>query len=307
MLLVLAALPALFWDHPPDTAASLQEAGIHQVVVPTSLLGAWKSVSDIAAESADLQDAAKLLTPVVNYRINQASATRAPWIVSNGWKIVRRPDGRYYYDAPGSRAAVAAAEAYCFGARAWIKTDPTGLKPLADMLDFLRALPDRDLPPVADIGFVDDGSAVSGEVINLFVRDNLMFRLVDAPDPNLKVNVKIGTPDYPEREARDPSAVVHQVRYNLTDEKRSVRIYGSAVVVARLAASGDRARLHLLNYAGAERKVQGIRVRVLGRYSKFQVAANGEPAELQDFTVLDDATEFTLPELKTYAVVDLSR
>ena len=63
-----------------------------------------------------------------------------------------------------------------------------------------------------------------------------------------------------------------------------------------------------LNYAGANRKVDGIRVRVLGRYSKHQLSlADGAGVELLDYTVDSDATEFTLPELKTYAIVDLSR
>jgi hypothetical protein len=54
--------------------------------------------------------------------------------------------------------------------------------------------------------------------------------------------------------------------------------------------------------------VDGIRVRVLGSYPKHRVAAAGIPqADVIDFTSDADATEFTLPELRTYAVVDLSR
>jgi hypothetical protein len=38
------------------------------------------------------------------------------------------------------------------------------------------------------------------------------------------------------------------------------------------------------------------------------VAAAGSPElELQDYSVEPDATEFTLPQLKIYAVIDLSR
>ena len=74
------------------------------------------------------------------------------------------------------------------------------------------------------------------------------------------------------------------------------------------SASGGRAQLHLLNYAGASRKVDGIRVRLLGQYPKHQLwIADGAGVELLDYSVEPDATEFTLPVLKTYAVVDLSR
>jgi hypothetical protein len=308
MLLLLAALPTLFWEGAADTAPTLRDTGIHQILVPAARLASWKDAIGIAAESADLQGAVKVLAPLVNYRMDEASATRAPWVVANGWRFIRRPQGRFYYDVTGKQAALAAAEAFCYGANAMIRTDAAGLKPLAEMLDFLRTIEGEPLPPVADIGYIDDGSSTSGEVMNLLVRDNLLFRLVPSPDRRLKLNVKLGAKEYPLADAKNPGTVAHAVRFNLTDEKRSVRIYGSPVVVARLTASEGHARLHLLNYAGANRKVDAIRVRVLGQYSKHQLSlADGAGIELLDYTVESDATEFTLPELKTYAIVDLSR
>ncbi len=298
----------MFWDGAADTAPALRDAGIQQILVPAARLDSWKSVPGIVAEAADLEGAVKLLTPTVNYRVNEAGATSSPWLVANGWRFIRRPEGRYYYDVTGKQAALAAAEAFCYGANAMIRTDAAGLKPLAGMLAFLRTITGEELPPAADIGYIDDGSAVSGEVMNLLVRDNLLFQLVTSPDRRLKLNVKLGTREYPLEDAGNPGAVAHEVRFNLTDEKRSVRIYGSSVVVARLTASGDHARLHLLNYAGVARKVDGIRVRVLGQYPKHQLSlADGAGVELLDYTLEPGATEFTLPELKTYAVVDLSR
>ena len=308
MLLLLAALPTLFWDGAADTAPALRDAGIHQMLVPAAQLASWKDAAGIAAEAADLQAAVKVMAPLVNYRMDEASATRAPWVVANGWRFIRRPQGRFYYDVTGKQAALAAAEAFCYGANAMIRTDAAGLKPLAEMLDFLRTVVGEPLPPVADIGYIDDGSSASGEVMNLLVRDNLLFQLVTSPDRRLKLNVKLGTKEYPLADAKNPGTVAHAVRYNLTDEKRSVRVYGSPVVVVRLTATEGHARLHLLNYAGANRKVDGVRVRVLGRYSKHQLSlADGAGVELLDYTVDSDATEFTLPELKTYAIVDLSR
>ena len=87
-----------------------------------------------------------------------------------------------------------------------------------------------------------------------------------------------------------------------------MRVYGSLVVVARLTGSGGHLRVHLLNYAGAERKVDGLRVRVLGKYAKHKIRARAVPANNCSTTPSSpDATEFTLPELKSYAVIDLSR
>lgn len=308
MLLLLAALPGLFWDSPPDTAAALREAGIQQIQVPAARLAEWKNVPGISAEAADLQRAVKLETPTVNYRMDQASASRAPWLVSNGWRFLRQPKGQFYYDVAGKDSAIAAAEAFCFGANAMVRTDSAGLKPLAEMLDFLRGVKPESLPPIADIGFIDDGSGASGEVMNLLVRDNLMFEIVAKPDPRLKLIARLGTKEYPLADAKNPSVVAQTIRGNLTDEKRSVRIYGSPVVVARLTGAGGKVRLHLLNYTGATRNVDGIRVRVLGQYPKHQLAAAGSPGlELTDFSAEPDATEFTLTLLKTYAVIDLSR
>jgi len=308
MLLLLAALPALLWDGAADTAPVLHDAGIKQILVPKERLAAWKGVAGIAAEAADLEGATKLLAPTVNYRMNEASATNAPWLVANGWKFIRRPQARYYYDVTGKQSALAAAEAFSYGVNPMIRTDAAGLKPLAEMLDFLRTIPGESLPPVTDIGYIDDGSGASGEVMNLLVRSNLLFRVVAAPDKRLKLNVKLGDKEYPLADAKNPGTVAHSVRSNLTDEKRSLRIYGSQVVVGRLTGDGTHVRLHLLNYAGANRKVDGIRVRVLGQYPKHQVRlADGAGVELLDYTVESGATEFTLPELKTYAVIDLLR
>ena len=104
--------------------------------------------------------------------------------------------------------------------------------------------------PTSDI--IDDGSAASGEVMNLMVRDNLLFRLVSAPDRRLKVNVKLGTKEYPMEDAKNPGTVAHLVRANLGDEKRSLRVYGSQVVVARLTAANGKASAAPVELRGRE-------------------------------------------------------
>src|SRR2546423_3872339 len=99
------------------------------------------------------------------------------------------------------------------------------------MLDFLRTAGGESMPALADVGFIDDGSPAAGEVMNLMVRNNLLFRIVAAPDPKLKLNVRLGSKEYPLEDAKNPTLIERQVRFNLTDEKRSVRLYGSTVVV----------------------------------------------------------------------------
>ncbi len=308
MLLLLAALPGLFWDGGAETAPALREAGIAHIYVASAGASPWKGVEGITVEVADPQQAVRALAPRVNYRMDQASASRVPWLDSNGWRFLRQPQARFYYETTGTQSALAAAEAYAWGVNALIKPDAAGLKPLGEMLGFLRGIEAADLPAVADFGYIDDGTSISGEVMNLMVRYNLLFRVVRAPDPNLKMTVKLGTPDYPIDQARNPGAMAHIVRGNLTDDRRSLRIYGSAVVEGRLTGSAGRLRVHLINYDGAFRRVNGLRVRVAGAYPKHHLAGADIPGEeLLDYTVLPDATEFTLRELKTYAVIDLSR
>jgi hypothetical protein len=308
LLLVAAALPRLFWDAAPDTAPSLREAGVEQIAVPPARLDSWKSVTGISVEAADPQGAVKLTAPGVEYRANVATASRSPWINSNGWRFLRQPAGLFLYDVKGSQAAIAAAEAFSYGAHALVRCDDAGLKPLAEMLKFLATVPPDDLPPVTDIAYQDDGTPASGEVMNLMVKGNLLFRLVQTADRAAKLNVKLGTKDYPLEEAKNPGVMAHIIRANLTDDRRSLRLYGSVVVLGRVTGHAQRLRVQLVNYAGAERKVDGLRVRVLGKYANHRILAAGSPGEqLLDFTTEPDATEFTLPELKSYAVVELSK
>lgn len=250
----------------------------------------------LAGSTAGANGAIALTVPQVQYRINEASASRSPWIDANGWQILRKPEASYYYDVPAKSAALAAAEAFTYGAHAAIHTDPAALR---KMLAFLSSLPEMELPPLVNIGVVEDGTADTGELMNLLTRRNLLYRVVSSPDPTLDVNVHAAKNE-------DPSLQAQRIRSELGDEKRLLRLYGSEVVVGRLTGTGDRARLHLLNYSG--RSVEGLRVRVLGTFPNVRIQAFDKPAaRLQDVTSDAGATEFTIDEMGPYAVVDLSR
>lgn len=306
MLVLAAALPILFWNGGPDTAPMLRDAGIERIAVPAARAGGWGA--GISVEAFDPAKAVKLVTPAVEYRANEATASRSPWLDANGWALLRRPAARYYYDAPGPAAALAAAEAFSYGANAMVRTDEAGLKPFAAMLRFLGSVETLNLSPVADIGFVDDGGDVAGEVLNLLLRNNLLVSIVPKPDPRLKLNVRLGSRDFPIADAQDPGAMAHTVRARLTDEKRSLRIYGTQVVLARVLRGSGRMRILLLNYDGANRAVDGLRVRVPGSFPNHRAAAAGRSSvPLLDYLTEGGATEFTLPSLATFAVIDLSK
>src|SRR5262249_44382565 len=112
---------------------------------------------------------------------------------------------------------------------------------------------------------------------------------------------------FPMETAQDPAAMAHLVRSALGDDHRSLRIYGTQVVLARVTGAGGRLRLALLNYDGTRRTVNGLHVRILSRFPKHAAAAPGGAARLEDYTTDEQATEFTLPELASFAVIDLSR
>ena len=129
-----------------------------------------------------------------------------------------------------------------------------------------------------------------------------------APSTKYRINVAIGSPEYPQQEAADPSAFAQKIRRQLTDDGRSLRVYGSEVVIARLTGDdGARARLHLLNYGG--RDIEGLRVKLKGGWSAGDaLVAGAGRVPVADATVSPGptiTTEFTLPRLGAYAVIDL--
>jgi hypothetical protein len=307
LLLWLAALPCLYWTRGADSAPSLKTAGIERLCVPSERADEWRKAgfSPVAVSEGDLAVRDPLLPPGIKPRTDRASATRSPWVDANGWRFVRHPEGQYVYDdLPAGRAALAAAEAYAYGADAVLKIDPADLESLGKMMMFLSQLPANELPDVADLAVVDDGSGPLGEVLNLLVRRNLLFRIVKAPDPNFRVNVQLGTKEYPMKEAGEPSALALKIRRQLTDAERTLRIFGNEAVIARLTGDAARLRVHLLNYGG--RDIEGLRLRIRGERpdGELHVAGMGRVG-LQERTVVDGGTEYTLPRLGPYGVVDV--
>ena len=255
------------------------------------------SIPRTSPDAAAPEGYEKLPAPGVQYRMNVATASSAPWVNANGWRIERRKARGYFYEVTGATAALSAAEAFAYDAEALIHTDDAGLKPFEKMVEYLKQIPPRTSPALANIGVIDDGSASTGEILNLLARRNLLFKIVRVADPRLNLNIK---PDA--NAAQNPNVFAQRVRRQLTDAKRLLRIYGSEVVLGRLTGDGAQARLHLLNY-DSRRSIPGVRVRVLGAYSKVE----GLQTPLQDIRTDSDATEFTVPEVNVYSVIDLSK
>ena len=307
-MIPLAALllPLLLWDRGPETADQLRRAQIRQIAVPVNLAETWKATKDISAVPVDPNRLTTLPPPSLTFNAQVSSATRAPWVNQNGWRFLRQPGGSYLYETKGEGAVLAAVEAFAYGVRAYVRTDDTGLASFGRVLTFLSSLPDGNMSPEVNIGFVDDGSTESGEFMNLLVRRNLLFKVVQQPDPKLDLNVALGQGDYPRAEAGNPKLLAEKVRAHLTDEKRLLRIYGSEVVIGRLLRDRNAARLLLINYGAAKSPVHGLRIRVLGSYPKLHAVQYGNaPCRLTDVLTGPDATEFTLPELGTFATIDL--
>jgi hypothetical protein len=262
-------------------------------------------VKRICAE-ADLTSRESLAVPGITPRVGLASPTRIPWIVANGWRFTRNPGGKYVYELPAGKAALAAAEAYAYGADVALKIEASDATALAAMSSFLEGIPPADLPGVADLAVVDDGSALTGEVMNLLARRNLLYQVGSAPSARFRINIAVGSSEYPREEAADPSAFALKIRRQITDDQRTLRLFGSEVVICRLTGDDQKLRLHLINYGG--RDIEGLRIRIRGSYSNgvSQVAGAGR-RPLQDYVSERGATEFSVPILTTYGVVDLER
>jgi hypothetical protein len=306
LVLALVSLPCVYWTGSVETKATLEAASIKRICVAPDQVDTWRAAGFAATPltAAELAQREALPAPGVTARAGVASPTRAPWIVANGWRFARNPAGKYVYDLPPGTAALAAAEAFAYGADAVLKIDPADLQSLGAMMAFLEKVPALDLPAIADLAVVDDGSAVTGEVMNLLARRNLLFKVVKAPAPDVGMNIAVGTREYPTGEAADPSEFAQKIRRQLTDERRSVRVYGSEVVICRLTGDAERRRLQLINYGG--RDIEGLRIRVRGAYRAAEAHVTGAGrVELQDQVVADGATEFSIPRIGVYAVIDL--
>jgi hypothetical protein len=307
-LLLAVSLSCVYWTQGVESRPLLEGAAIKRICVMPERADPWRAAGFTVTPltEAELASREALPSPGITPRAGLASPTRSPWIVSNGWRVTRHPGTTYVYDVPAGKAALAAAEVFAYGADVVFRIDPADLVSLGGMLTFLEALPPADLPAVSDLAIVDDGSAMTGEVMNLLARRNLLFQVVQAPSPRFPITIRIGTPEYPREEAADPSAFAQKIRRQLTDERRALRVYGSEVVICRLTGDGGRARLHLINYGG--REIEGLRIRVRGAYGdgEVHVAGVGRLA-LEDRVVSGGATEFTIPRIATYAVVDLRR
>ena len=306
LLLLLATLPSLYWAQPVETAPAVKQAGIERLCVPADAAAAWRAtgLTVVPLGDEERRQRTKLQVPGLRSRADVASATVRPWVFANGWRFLRAPAGRYWCDVPAGKGALAAAESFAYGADAVLAVDPADLEVLGRMLAFLSSVPDSGLPAAADIAVVDDGTPPVAEILNLMARRSLLFKVVRKEAPDVALNVRIGSKEFPRKEAQDPEAFALSVRRRLTDENRSLRLYGSEVVLARLVRDAGRARLHLLNYGG--RMIDGLRVRLLGSWVPDEAHVFGQaPTPAEDVVRAGGATEFSLGLLGPYAVVDL--
>lgn len=303
---LLAAVPCVYWTGGIDTRPAVEAASVVRLCVSPDQADTWTASGLKITPMSEADFAARdvLPPPGIAARAGLASPTRTPFVVAGGWRMMRNPSGQFSYVVPAGKAPLAIAEGFTYGVDVAVRIDPGDLQAAGAMASFLETLPPSDLPAVADVSVVDDGSPVTGEVLNLLARRNLLFRIVTTPAPAPGITIRLGSPDYPVADAADPSAFALKIRHQVTDERRALRLFGSEVVVGRLTAANGRARLQLLNYGG--REIEGLRVRIRGRYrsAKAYVAGTAS-APVEDQATVDDATEFSLPRLLTYAAIDL--
>src|SRR5262245_58086053 len=300
--------PVIYWTGGIETAESLKQAGIEQIAAPPDKAESWRRAGFkvVVAGKEEFERREKLLTPRVTGRADVASATRRPWIDANGWRFVRNPTGKFYYDLPQGKAAMAIAEAFAYNADVVLKIDPAALAEAGAMFACSKNLTGEHYAPVADIGLVDDNSQDRGEVMTPPAPRNLLFNVVAAPAPQFRVNIELGSKEYPKSEAANPSEFTQKIRQRRGDENRSLRIYGTETVICRLTGDAARARLSLLNYSG--REVDGLRLRLRGNYGRASARAFGlGRVAPEDFVNDETATEFSIPRLGIYAVIDLKK
>ena len=324
-----ARVPRIYWTGGPKTMDAVKKAGLVELAVPVAELDAWKRSGFKATgiDPAELKGRRPLAIPKLAGRGNVASATRRPWIDANGWLFTHHPNGHFIYnELPAGKAELAAAEAYAYGTDTLIsltvpnRSNPAALaagvadlKGATKMLEILRRLPMRAHSPIADFTVVDNKSPLIDEVLNLLTRRNLLYRIVPTPVKDYAINIRLGSTEYPDSDAADPSAFAQLIRRRIGDENRSLRIYGSEVIIGHLTGDRDRARLHLLNYSG--REAHGLRIRLRGNYrsgklhsfglDRGAMADSSKLSKLEDEMVEGGVYEFTIADVGYYTIVDL--
>ncbi len=285
------AAPASGRIYVTDAGATLVEQGVALAAPPAGEVAAFHTVPP----------------PAIRNVPNAANATSDPWIESNGWRYQRGLRQAHYASLPPGSAGLAAAEAFTFGVDALLNPNAADVQELGAVLAFLKAQNQPRLPPLANVGVIDDGTPAMGEALNMLTRRNLLYRVVSAPDRRLDLLVRLGTRDFPADAAANPSEFAARVRAKLGDDKRLVRVFGSTTAIAHLTGDGRRARLYLLSYS-RNRTQPGVRVRMAGRYQPERLAAYGAAADaaLADVRHPGRTTEFSLPVFSTIAIVDLA-
>lgn len=270
------------------TAISMGAAGLPEIA-PTAPAGA-----------------AKLLRPGTRGpRVASAGPSRIPWVDANGWRLRREAGQMLVYDnVPDQWVPLAVAESYAYSGKTTLVTAKPELA--EPMIAFIKQIDQPALPPVVDIAVVDDGTPQTGELLNLIARRNLLFQPVKQASGPYKLIVQVGSEQFPKKAAENPPEFASLVRRALTDEKRSLRIYGSETIIGYLTADGNRARLHLLNYSTDP--VEGIRVRVAGPWKVAALRSFADPdAKAEEEEIANGGLEFGLERLSRYAVVDLTK
>ena len=241
------------------------------------------------------EGAKELETPGVDYRVATAGATAAPWVTANGWQFLRNPEAKFVSHAAGAVLPLAMIEAFAWHGNVWFSVADADKAAFDDTLAFLQAVPSFKGKLRAQVGVEDDGTEQAGEALKLLVRRNLMA------GPSRGRAELVVKP-----ETANPAAFAASVRKRLGDDHRLLRLYGSDVVLAALEGDAEHTRVHLVNYSN--RDVHGARIRVLGKFSDAKIFAIGQPElALKDFAFSDGGTEFTVPILTRYAVIDVVR
>jgi hypothetical protein len=272
----------------------MKAAGILCVATPPAKANEWQAD---CVQRVEQDQWVKASAPGVRYRMNEARASSAPWVDTNAPHFLRQPRAKFLIAGGDGKSALAAAEAWVWEVDAAISAPEKDWKALGDMQRFLKAIPAAELPVLANVGFLDDGSMAALENMKLMLRRNLLFRSIQTADPSLAVNVK--------PKPGDPSEFAYEVRKKVGDESRFLRVYGSEVVIARLTGDSNRRRVMLLNYGN--RPPEGLRVRVLGRFPNVKVYSPGGVSEVRDIETDATGTEFSLNTLPLLAVIDLTR
>ncbi len=179
---VLAVLiPGLYREQVPEKVDAIKRAGITRVYSPAAHVGAWKAAGiDTLDSTALAQFTVRSCSDGENGSHGCVSDSHS--MHQREWLAVpARLETRVLQESASRVSRYGRGGIIRVRRRPVLQPSAKDLDDLLEMVAFLGNVQGEPMPAMANLGVLDDGSPLLGEVMNLLSRRNLLYRVVPKP------------------------------------------------------------------------------------------------------------------------------